>query len=390
MAVSNASTLRAFDQINQEIQSNKQDKEFWWNAFSQSLATLLETNHYGEEEQFYYLRWLHRWVMTSLGPRPVDGKPHHGATLTHDGSPLEFSLNWKEKKADQTIRFTIEPCSRKSGSAADPLNQLAAKDFLIAMAKDVSGIDLTRFNLFLSETNVPNEAADEALSKYPTGIPRARTWVAFDLERGSIVVKAYFNPGFKAISTGESINTIVFDAIRKCNGPVGSYDGSIEVLDSYLKTFSGSEAPQIGLLSHDCVVDSPASRVKAYVVAPVNTLAKAKDVFGLKGRLSGPDMAAGLKAVGDFWCHRFGLNSSDPDTDDKEVLAAGSRCIFVFEMRPAAEGQKRPDIEVKWHMPASWLGQTDVEVCEVLSTWFQKHSHSDLAERYQPDLKAAL
>ena len=390
MAVSNATTLPPFDQVNQEIQSNKADQVFWWGALGQSLATLLKTSQYGDKEQLYYLRWFQQWIMGSLGPRPVDGKPHYGSSFTYDGSPVEYSLNWKEKKVDQTIRFTTEPCSRKAGTAADPLNQLVAKDLLTAMAKDMSGIDLTRFNLFLSETHVPDEAADEVLSKLPPGHPRARVLVAFDLERGGIVAKAYFNPALKAICTGTPTKTVVFDAMRKCNGPAGSYDASTEVLDGYFETFGAGEAPQIFMLSNDCVIDSPASRIKVYVIAPVNTLAKAKDVFHLGGRLSGPAIAAGLKAVGDFWCHLFGLSNSDPDIDDKEVLAGGTRCVFVFEMRPTTEGQKGSDIEVKMHMPASWLGKTDAQVCEVLSTWFRNHGHPDLAVRYQPDLVSAL
>lgn len=390
MAVLNGTNLSLFDHVNQEIRSDKEDQEFWWDVFGRPLATLLKTSQYGEEEQLYYLRWFHQWIMPSLGPRPVNGEPHYVPSLTYDGSPVEYSLNWKEKKVNQTIRFTTEPCSRKAGTAADPLNQLAAKDLLVAMAKDISGIDLTRFNLFLSETHVPDEVADEAVSKLPPGVPRARTWIAYDLERGSMVVKAYFNPGLKALQEGTPTNKLVFDAIRKCNGPAGSYDKPIEVLNSYLKMFDGSEAPHIGLLSNDCVVDSPTSRVKVYVVAFVNTLAKARDVFHLGGRLSGTDIAKGLKAVSDFWCHLFGLNNSGPDIDDKEVLAAGSRCFFVFEMRPTAEGQKEADIEVKWHMPASWLGQTDAQICEVLSTWFRNYGHSDLAVRYQRDLMSAL
>lgn len=390
MAVTNGSTLPPFDQINQEIQSNREDQAFWWGALGQSLATLLKTSQYGDKNQVFYLRWFHQWIMGSLGPRPVDGKAHYGSSFVYDGSPLEYSLNWKEKKVDQTIRFTTEPCSRKAGTAADPLNQLAAKDLLTAMAKDLPGIDLTRFNLFLSETHVPDEAADEVLSKLPPRVPRARVLVAFDLEHGGIVAKAYFNPALKAVCTGTPIKTVVFDAIRKCNGPAQSYDGSIKVLDGYLDTFDADEAPHIFMLSNDCVVDSPASRIKVYVMAPINTLAKAKDVFHLGGRLSGPAIAAGLKAVGDFWCHLFGLSSSDPDIDDKEVLAAGTTCVFVFEMRPTTEGQKESNIEVKMHVPASWLGETDAQVCEVLSAWFQNHGHPDLAARYQPDLGSAL
>lgn len=391
MAGPNGTILSPFDRANQELQSSKKkDRGFWWGALGQSLATLLKTSRYGDKEQLSYLRWFRHWIMDALGPRPVDGKPHYGSSFTYDGSPLEYSLHWKEKKLDQSIRFTIEPCSRKAGTAADPLNKLAAKDLLTAMAKEVPGIDLTRFNLFWSETHVPNEAADKVLSKIPSDHSRACVLLAFDLERGGIAAKAYFNPALKAICTRTPIQTVVFDAIRKCNGPTGSYDASIEALGSYLETLDAHKPPRIFLLSNDCIVDSPAARVKVYVFVPVNTLAKAQDVFCLGGRLTGPVTAGGLKAVSDFWCHIFGLSSSDPDIGDKEVLPPESECVFGFEMRPTTESQIGSNMEVKMYFPGSWLGQTDAQICEVLSTWFRNHGHPDLAARYQPDLASTL
>jgi DMATS type aromatic prenyltransferase len=398
MAASISMNLPVSDQSNHkgEVLSNQKDQIFWSGALSQSLVTLLQTSKYINEEQLYYLHWFERWILPAMGPQPIDGKPYYTSSFTHDGSPLEYSLNWKEKKTGQTIRFTIEPSSPKTGTATDRLNQQAADDFLTRMkaSKGVPGLDLTRFYLFLSETNVPDEAVDEVLLKNPPGRPLTRVLVAFDMEPGSsVVAKAYFLPHLKAIYTGIPVKTIVFDAIRKCNGPFGSYNASIAALDSFLETFDVREAgaPQVFMLSNDCVVDSPGSRVKVYVDASVGNLAQAKNVFHLGGRISGPAMATGLKAVGDFWCHVFGLDSSDPDVHNKEVLSAdGAKCVFVFEMRPAGGSQAQPEMEVKMHMPASWLGKTDAEICQVLSTWFQKHGHGDLASRYQPDLAFAL
>ena len=391
MAAPESATLSPFDRVNQEVSSHNEDSAFWWGALGQSLSTLLKSNHYGDDEQLYYLRWFYQWITDSLGPRPVNNKPHYPSSFTYDGSPVEYSLNWKEKKDNQTVRFTTEPCSPKSGTAADILNQQTAQDLLTSMGSDVQGIDLTRFNIFLSETHVPNASANELLSKLPPGFPRARVLVAFDLERGNVVAKAYFNPGLKSILTGVPVNTIVFDAIRKCNGPFGSYDASIEALRGYLDPFGGApEEPHIFMLSNDCVADSPASRVKAYVSAPVTTLAKAREVFSLGGRLFGPVIEACLSAVSAFWRHVFGLSSSEPCLDDKVVLDAGSRCVFVFEMRPKGKHQKEPDIEVKMHVPGSWLGKTDALVCDSLSAWFQSHGHPGLAARYQSDLVSAL
>lgn len=385
-----ANGVSPLDRVQTNIQSDNGGPAFWWEALSQPLQTLLQTSKYSEDDQLYYLRWFNQHITPSLGPAPVNGQPHYGAWLTYDGSRLEYSLNWKEKKPDQTIRFTLEPCSERAGTAADPLNQQAAGDLLASMAKDVPGIDLARFNLFASETRVPDEAADEIRAKNPLGAPLTGTWVAFDLERGTVVAKAYFLPHLRAVLTGTPTKTIVFDAIRKCNGPSGNYDGSIGVLDDYLESFGSEEAPQVVLLSNDCVPDSPTCRNKVYVHAAIGSLAHAKDMFSLGGRLTGPLVAKGLEAVAGLWYHLFDLDASDPNAESTVVWEDGRKFLCVYEMKPTPEGEAVTDMEVKLHLPGWRLGKTDQKVGERLSSWFEKHGHADLAARYQPDLASAF
>lgn len=395
MAASIATSLPAHG-TTQADSPDQDDHAFWSEALGQSLVTLLQTSQYSDKEQLKYLRWFERWILPAMGPRPTGGKPHYASSFTHDGSPLEYSLNWKEKKQGQTIRFCMEPSNTKSGTVADRLNQQAADEFLTKMkvVEDVPGLELTRFRLLLSETNVPDEAVDEVLSKNQPGRPLTRVLIAFDLEPGSnIVAKAYFLPHLRAIATQTPVKTIVFDAIRKCNGPSGSYDAPVAQLDDFIESFDGDdpETPQVFMLSNDCVLDSPGSRLKVYVDASVPTLAKAKNVFSLGGKITGPTMVGALKAVEEFWCHLFHVDSSKAGFEDKVVLPAdGAKCVFVFEMRPVQDGQDAPEIEVKMHMHPSWFGETDEKVCRVLSSWFEKHGHGHLAARYQPDLTATL
>lgn len=202
--------------------------------------------------------------------------------------------------------------------------------------------------------------------------------------------KAYFNPLPKGIQLGTSTNAITLDAVRKWKGPAGSYVGSAEVLDDYLKTFKGDDAPIVLLLSNDCAPDSSATRVKVYVNTLANSLAKIRYAFNLGGRITTSTVDDGFEAIKKFWCHRFGFESSDPNLESKEVLLTDARAAFVYEMRPLPEGEKGANIEVKLHMQSSWLGETDAQICKVLSTWFQKCGHTDLAERYEKDLVAAL
>ena len=114
-----------------------------------------------------------------------------------------------------------------------------------------------------------------------------------------------FLPFLKAICTGTPTKAIAFDTIRKCNEPAGSYDKSIAVLDDYLESFDTGKESEVIVLSNDCIVDSPGSRIKVYI----DTLVKAKDMFHLRGSPSRPAVTVGLKAVGDLWRHLFGLSS---------------------------------------------------------------------------------
>ncbi len=119
--------LPILDEVNQEIISDSEDRAFWWDAMAGTLATLLQANQYSDEAQRHYLRWFSKWVPPALGPRPINGKPYYGSWLTHDLSPFEFSINWKEKSRKQIIRFSFEPTTKQAGTASDPINQLGAK-----------------------------------------------------------------------------------------------------------------------------------------------------------------------------------------------------------------------------------------------------------------------
>ncbi|KAI1113122.1 aromatic prenyltransferase [Nemania sp. NC0429] len=384
-----------FDIVNSGVSTHqKGDSSFWWHALGKSFASLLKSSSYDESDQLLFLLWFQQSVATSLGPTPIGGKAHYPSTFVFDGSPIEFSLNWKEKSPKRTVRFTIEPCSPQAGTVADPLNDNAAKDLLASISKEMPGTDLSLFDLFWSETRVPQQYAAQVSSKIPPGQPRHRAMVAFDLERGGgILPKAYFNPQLKAMSAGTTPLSVVSSAIRQCNGPGRSYDACVDAFRDYLESFGPDDAPlEIPIFSNDCTAVSSSTRIKVYLVTSSSTLARVKDLFTLGGRISGPNITSGLELVTKFWCHIFNLDPSDPHVADKVVDDAVGPCIWGFEMRPNTEGQTNasPEIEAKIYVLGSWLGKTDAQVCKTLSTWFHDHGHPDFAEQYQADLEAAF
>jgi DMATS type aromatic prenyltransferase len=380
--------VSSFERLSQEIRARHQDELFWWNLLGHSFATLLKQNDYSDKEQLYYLQWFQRWILGGLGPRPIDGKAFYDATFTYDGSPLEFSLNWREKKSQRTLRFAHEPFTRDSGTDIDPFNQRSAQALLTAMAKDVPGIDLARFNTLLEEFRVPNDDVEHVLSKISDF--RSFVIIAYDLEDGAVLPKCYFTPEAKAIHTNTTPDVVAFNAIRKCNGPHGSYDASINVVDAYWKSIAAQDRPQIVMLAHDCVADSPSSRLKLYGLSPTRTLAQAIAHYDLGGALTGEMTATGVAALRSFWCHMLDLDSASPDVESKEVLPEGSKIMFVYETRPTKHDEQKVDIVVKMQIQCKSLGQNDTEIAMKLSTWFHEHGDTDFASRYQTDLAAAL
>nr|BDX35609.1 DMATS-type prenyltransferase StrI [Stachybotrys sp.] len=378
-------TLSSLEKTNYEISSEREDQAFWWNSLSPSLAALLEKNKYPEEEQQYYLRWFHTWIAPALGVRPRYGKPYYTSGLTHDKSPLEFSQNWKENSPDQLVRFTLEPASRESGTASDPFNQKIAKDVITRMSKHVPGIDLKRFEHFFQETSVPFEASDEIAAKLLPGQARARVLLAFDLDHGGPVAKAYFVPQLKATYTGVTQKQVVFDSIRKWSP---SYIQAADALEGYLNTRTEEKPPQPFLVAIDCD-DNPRSRVKVYLnETSVDTLNKAKEIFSLGGKLNSPTIKKSLEAIDEWWYHIFALEPGS-QSDDKKVLF-GPTAVYAFELRPSEEGQNEVEMEVKLHLPLWVLEQTDAQLSNRLSAWFKAHNHEVFADRYLPDLEYAF
>ncbi|KAK8037823.1 Indole prenyltransferase tdiB [Apiospora marii] len=390
-------THSALDAVNNEIACDREDREYWWATLSPSLAALLERCEYSEQDQQYYLSWFHQHIAPALGPRPRYGKPFYSSGLTHDNTPLEFSQNWKENSSAQLVRFTIEPVTRASGSAGDPFNQKTARDVLGRIAQDVpgGGVDLKRFDHFFRETFVPYEASEEIAAKLQPGQARARVLLAFDLDHGAgLAAKAYFVPQLKATHTGVSQKQVVFDALRKYQTSAGTYEPSVAALESYLGSLAaeGRPEPEPFLVAIDCD-DKPRSRLKVYLNrTSVDTLAKAKHMFTLGGRLAGgPNMAECLRQIDAWWSHVFGVSSeTGPEGADKEVLPANPGCVFALEMFPSPEGSREPDMEVKLHIPAWLIGKTDAELGEMLARWFGDHGHGKFSARYLQDLEYAF
>jgi DMATS type aromatic prenyltransferase len=371
------------DAVAQELRFPNPDQEFWWQATAPSLGRLLASCQYSTRDQSTHLRWYGRFIVPALGPRPILGvKPKFQPCPVYDGSAVEHSINWRELDSKRTVRFTIEAVCYGAGTDADPFNQKATRTLLTNIAKETPGLNLERFDIFANRLFFSAEAAKSLIPRIPSGTPLSQVWVAFDLLCGEFMAKAYFMPVLKMIETNVTTKNLVFDALHECNGQYGSFEAPLSVLDSYLESFPPEEPQVVEMVAVDCI-DSPTARIKIYLRTTVNTLAKAKKAFCLGGRLTGPTIEEGLQALGELWPILFRIASDD--IEDHKVFSDGSYCGNAIEMRP---GHAEP--EVKIHIPVRKIKGTDAQICESLSSWFQRRGHAEFAAAYKEELKTAL
>ncbi|KAK4175215.1 tryptophan dimethylallyltransferase-domain-containing protein [Triangularia setosa] len=235
-------------------------KEFWNETTALPLIKLLQNSGYSNQDIETHSKWYNCFIIPALGSQPQAGKkPLFNARITADGSPVELSVNFKESSKVRTVRFTIEATGPKAGTPTDPYNQEETTRLLQTMTNAIPGIYLGQYNTFTQSLFLPASTAPSILPKVTPKTPLSQAWIAFDLAHGGgIMAKVYFMPFLKWLHTAspaQAISTkdIIFDIARQCNGPYGSYDHPISLLDSYLCSFPpGSFQPTVEMVAIDC------------------------------------------------------------------------------------------------------------------------------------------
>jgi DMATS type aromatic prenyltransferase len=360
------------------------DATFWWQTTGLPLSRLLAVSDYTEPDRQSHLAWYRHFVAPALGPRPVPGvRPLFQPCPVYDGSPCELSTNFKERSPQRTIRFTIEATGRDAGTPDDPFNQAETTRLLGAMAGHVACLDLHQYEIFSRALFFSPEDAQALLPRVAPGTPLSQVWLAFDLLRGGggIMAKVYFMPILKWIETGTETKDLVFAAARACTRH-GSYDAPVRLLDGFL--VAGAGAFVVEMVAIDCI-DSPDARIKVYLRTNVNTLARAKHVLTLGGRLSGPLVEEGLAALSELWPILFRLGEGGVDAETAEIFPSGSYCGCAVEMKA-----EREEPETKLHIPVRKIEGTDAQICESLAAWFDKRGHAGFAATYKKNLERVL
>lgn len=259
---------------------------YWWESCGHALAILLEKAGYPNQTQIQHLEFI-RTITPHLGPRHVPGiQQHWKSFMTDDHTPAELSWDWRTGKKLPKIRFSIEPIGIQAGTTLDPYNQYAASRLQETISGLLSRSSMEWLRHFEGKLDDPQTKAgvDEVEGH------RSRQFYAFDLEEdGSIMSKAYFFPGFKAMETQQSNLDVVLDAIKTAPASTPENLQALEVFRKFAQEISGPPV-EIDMLAID-LLDPADSRFKIYFRLRDTSLASVMDTMSLNNRLQFPTVA---------------------------------------------------------------------------------------------------
>ena len=186
------SNSSAWDGLAKWLPTRDENSSWWWKSTGRQLATILADGGYELSQQYEALLFHYRMVVPWLGARPTSVKPKWKSFMTDDFSPIEYSWKWAKDCKAPEVRYGVEPLSLHAGSALDPLNQMPTRALLQQVRQVMpDDIDLTWFDHFLrsifgGETTspVPGQGTQN----------RSSLFLAFEMVRNRIAVKAYFIP----------------------------------------------------------------------------------------------------------------------------------------------------------------------------------------------------
>lgn len=108
----------------------------------------------------------------------------------------------------------------------------------------------------------------------------------------AIEVKAYFFPTLKALATGRSPESIVWDAVAG----LSIFSKALEPLKRYLDGISSLRRPTVEMIAIDCV-DPESSRIKVYVQTSGTSLNHVRDMYLLGGKIASEKNLKAMEAI---------------------------------------------------------------------------------------------
>ncbi|KAI8160755.1 hypothetical protein K4K49_006287 [Colletotrichum sp. SAR 10_70] len=327
----------------------------WLPTLHSTLSSLLRwTGAYPAYIQDAHLAFVREAVVPRLKQPPTTADRLH-YILTHNHSPYEASLAFASHQPPK-VRFTVQPLVDPSTVGEDPLGQKGLREKLENLASSC-GADRTWLDAFVDSVFLTTEEeaglVDKTANGSPAGaLPRQICYAGFDFEseendgKAAIGMKAYLFPQLKALATGRSLVSITESIVaRLAEGNEGLL-AAWELLRTFLDSY-GEENINIYFLAIDCLPYEMQPRFKIYAHTHANSLASARGIFTLGGRLAHstdflPQVWPLLMDMEDV--PQTSMDDLEKPLNDPDSKYCG--LCFAFEMTPS---QNVP--QVKMYVP---------------------------------------
>ncbi|KAF9877264.1 aromatic prenyltransferase [Colletotrichum karsti] len=340
----------------------------WLPTFHSTLSSLLRwTGSYPGHIQDSHLTFVREAVVPCLKQPPTTADRLR-YILTHNHSPYEASVAFASHQTPK-VRFTVQPLTDPGDD--DPLGQKGLRQKLegLAFASDADRTWLTAFIDSVFLTAEEEIGLIEKEISYGRAVPQQVCYAGFDLEfdedtngKAAIGMKAYLFPQLRALATGRQPVNITESVVKRLAGGEEGMLAAWELLKDFLVSY-GEDNINVYFLAIDCLAPhmEPKPRFKVYTHTHANSLALARHIFTLGGRLSSSS-ADFLPQVWPLLMDMEDVARADMDGLEKPLNEPQSKycgLCFSFEMIP---GDAVP--QVKMYVPIWQYARCEAGVVE--------------------------
>ncbi|GKZ73325.1 aromatic prenyltransferase (DMATS family) [Aspergillus niger] len=362
--------LNIFNTLSRILPETDADHSFWWRVTGSQVARMLHEARYPELRQIELLLFHRFYVVPRLGPKAVGAVPGFWSRIAPgigDGSPISYSWRWGTGPNSKIlIRHYIEAMGSLTGTPADPLNELAAKEMLWELGKQFPTTDLTLLWKFaahirpsLTDENIRKTAGSSIL----VGIETAADSDTVDVMAGLMT---------RAPSQVQNMLHVIYpQAMRDAYGEDAPLDCLNAVRDFMSTDPHGKLLTVLGTTAIDCCKQE-VSRFKVYVTSHSVSFDQIAAVMTLGGRKPAPQRA--LEQLRELWYGLRGLEADFPTSEEptaRPCVYSGpglpngrsgavpnanlSGLTFYFDVHPKyALPHVKMQVEVSKHSESDW------------------------------------
>ncbi|GBF63857.1 tryptophan dimethylallyltransferase [Trichophyton mentagrophytes] len=379
--IPNCSGSIVYKTISDFIDFPSHEQKLWWHSTAPMFAEMLRVAGYDLHSQYKILGIFLNHVIPFLGVYPTRINNRWLSILTRYGTPFELSLNCSQS----LVRYTYEPINSATGTVKDPFNTHSIWDALDRLMPLQKGIDLEFFKHLKQDLTVDDQDSAYLLENNLVGGQiRTQNKLALDLKGGNFVLKTYIYPALKALATGKSIKTLMFDSVYRLCRQNPSLEAPLRALEEYVDSKGPNSTSSPRLLSCD-LIDPSKSRVKIYILELNVTLEAMEDLWTMGGRLNDASTLAGLEMLRELW----DLIKLPPGMREypEPFLQLGTipdEQLPLMANYTLHHDQAMPEPQVYF----TTFGLNDGRIADGLVTFFERRGWNHMAQTYNDSLRA--